>query len=111
MKQFSQEFKASVIERIRNGESQMGVAKSLGISCKTVNSWWTKAKQELPQEQLSAEQEIARLKKLLREREAEIDFLKKSLEPDSLSRGGQQYFPITPFLNGVAKPTLAMNSF
>ena len=85
MKQFSQEFKASVIERIRNGESQMGVAKSLGISCKTVNSWWTKAKQELPQEQLSAEQEIARLKKLLREREAEIDFLKKSLEPDSLS--------------------------
>ena len=47
MKQFSQEFKASVIERIRNGESQMGVAKSLGISCKTVNSWWTKAKQEL----------------------------------------------------------------
>ncbi len=67
MKQFSQEFKASVIERIRNGESQMGVAKSLGISCKTV----TKAKQELPQEQLSAEQEIARLKKLLREREKE----------------------------------------
>lgn len=34
-----------------------------------------------------------------------------SLEPDSLSRGGQQYFLITPFLNGVAKPTLAMNSF
>lgn len=39
MKQFSQEFKNSVIERIRNGEAQMGVAKSLGISCKTVNSW------------------------------------------------------------------------
>lgn len=78
MKQFSQEFKNSVIERIRNGETQMGVAKSLGISCKTVNSWWRKAKEELPQEQLSAEQEIARLKKLLREREAEIDFLKKS---------------------------------
>ncbi len=38
MKQFSQEFKASVIERIRNGESQMGVAKSQGISCKTVNN-------------------------------------------------------------------------
>lgn len=29
MKQFSQEFKNSVIERIRNGETQMGVAKSL----------------------------------------------------------------------------------
>ena len=37
-----------------------------------------KAKNELPQEQLSADQEIARLKKLLREREAEIDFLKKA---------------------------------
>ena len=111
MKQFSQEFRDSVIERIRHGETQTGVAKSLGISSKTVNSWWMKAKEELPQEQLSVDQKIARLKKLLREREAEIDFLKKSLEPDSLSRGGQQYFPITPFLNGVAKPTLAMNSF
>ena len=73
MKQFSQEFKNSVIEHIRNGETQMGVAKSLGISCKTVNSWWMKAKEELPQEQLSAEQEIALLNKLLRERDAEVD--------------------------------------
>ena len=42
MKQFSQEFKNTVIERIRNGETQTGVAKSLGISSKTVNSWWMK---------------------------------------------------------------------
>ena len=81
MKQFSQEFKNTVIERIRNGETQTGVAKSLGISSKTVNSWWMKAKNELPQEQLSADQEIARLKKLLREREAEIDFLKNLWNP------------------------------
>lgn len=69
-----------------------------------------KAKEELPQEQLSAEQEIARLKKLLREREAEIDFLKKSLEPDSLSRG-RQHLPMAPFLNAVAKQTSVINSF
>ena len=78
MKQFSQEFKNSVIERIRNGETQMGVAKSLGISSKAVDRWWMKAKEDLTQEQLSAEQEIARLKKLLREREAEINVLKKA---------------------------------
>lgn len=42
-----------------------------------MNSCWIKAKEELPQEQLSTDQEIARLKEPLREREEEIDFLKK----------------------------------
>ena len=84
---------------------------SLGISYKTLNRWVIKAKGQMPSEGLSLSEENTRLRKALREREAETVFLKKSLEPDSLSRGGQQYFPITPFLNGVAKPTLAMNSF
>ena len=110
-KRFSDEFKKSAIARVRNGETQIDVAKSLGISFKTLNRWCVKAKDEMSSDTLSLSEENARLRKALKEREVEIAFLKKSLEPDSLSRGGQQYFPITPFLNGVAKPTLAMNSF
>ena len=110
-KRFSEEFKKSAIIRVQNGESQLSVANSLGISYKTLNRWIIQAKGQMPSENVSLSEENARLRKALKEREAEIDFLKKSLEPDSLSRGGQQYFPITPFLNGVAKPTLAMNSF
>lgn len=110
-KRFSEEFKKSAIIRVQNGESQLSVANSLGISYKTLNRWIIQAKGQMPSENASLSEENARLRKALKEREAEIDFLKKSLEPDSLSRGGQQYFPITPFLNGVAKPTLAMNSF
>lgn len=110
-KRFSEEFKKSAIIRVQNGESQLSVANSLGISYKTLNRWIIQAKGQMPSENVSLSEENARLRKALKEREAEIAFLKKSLEPDSLSRGGQQYFPITPFLNGVAKPTLAMNSF
>lgn len=110
-KRFSEEFKKSAIIRVQNGESQLSVANSLGISYKTLNRWIIQAKGQMPSENVSLSEENARLRKALKEREAEIAFLKKSLEPDSLSRDGQQYFPITPFLNGVAKPTLAMNSF
>lgn len=110
-KRFSEEFKKSAIIRVQNGESQLSIANSLGISYKTLNRWIIQAKGQMPSENVSLSEENARLRKALKEREAEIAFLKKSLEPDSLSRGGQQYFPITPFLNGVAKPTLAMNSF
>lgn len=111
-KRFSEEFKKSAVIRVQNGESQLSVASSLGISYKTLNRWVIQAKGQMPPENVSLSEENARLRKVLKEREAEIAFLKKaSLEPDSLSRGGQQYFPITPFLNRVAKPTLAMNSF
>lgn len=78
MKNYSREFRQAAIERIRNGESQTAVAKSLGISSKTVHSWWSAAKDELPSQELSNTEEIIRLRRLLREKEAEIDFLKKA---------------------------------
>ena len=65
----------------------------------------------MPSENVSLSEENARLRKALKEREAEIAFLKKSLEPDSLSRGRQQHFPMAPFLNAVAKQTSVINSF
>lgn len=110
-KRFSEEFKKSAIIRVQNGESQLSVASSLGISYETLNRWVIQAKEQMPSEKVSLSEENARLRKALKEREAEIAFLKKSLEPDSLSRGRQQHFPMAPFLNAVAKQTSVINNF
>ena len=78
MTKFSPDFRQTVIERVRSGETQTEVAKSLGISSKTVHGWWSSAKQDRPTQELTDTEEIARLRSLLREREAEIAFLKKA---------------------------------
>lgn len=78
MTKFSPEFRQSVIERIRNGETQAEVSRSLGISPKTVHAWWSATKQDLPTQELTDAEEIALLRRLLCEREAEIAFLKKA---------------------------------
>lgn len=76
-KRFSEEFKKSAIARVQNGESQLDVAKSLGISHKTLNRWFVRAKDQMPAGTVSLAEENARLGKALKEREAEIAFLKK----------------------------------
>ncbi len=75
---FSEEFKKSAIARIQNGESQLSVAKSLGISYKTLNRWFVNAREQMPEGSISLSEENARLRKALKEREAEIAFLKKA---------------------------------
>ena len=75
-KRFSEEFKKSAIIRVQNGESQLSVASSLGISYKTLNRWVIQAKEQMPSEKVSLSEENARLRKALKEREAEIAFLK-----------------------------------
>ena len=82
-KRFSEEFKKSAIIRVQNGESQLSVANlsvanSLGISYKTLNRWIIQAKGQMPSEKVSLSEENARLRKALKEREAEIAFLKKT---------------------------------
>ena len=76
-KRFSEEFKKSAIIRVQNGQSQLSVANSLGISYKTLNRWIIQAKGQMPSENVSLSEENARLRKALKEREAEIAFLKK----------------------------------
>lgn len=76
-RRFSEEFKRAAVARVQSGESQLSVARHLGISSKTLNRWCVTARRAMPAEELSAMDEIARLRKLLRQREAEIDFLKK----------------------------------
>ncbi len=77
-RRFSEEFKKSAIARIQSGETQLSVAKSLGISNKTLNRWFVKAKAQMPEGAISLSEENARLRKALKEREAEIAFLKKA---------------------------------
>lgn len=77
-RRFSEEFKKSAVARVQNGESQISVAKSLGISYKTLNRWFINAKAQMPEGAISLSEENARLRKALKEREAEIAFLKKA---------------------------------
>lgn len=76
-RRFSEEFKRAAVARVQSGESQLSVARHLGISSKTLNRWCVTARRAMPAEELSAMDEITRLRKLLRQRDAEID-LKKS---------------------------------
>ena len=88
-KRFSEKFKKSTIIRTQNRESQLSVASSLGISYKTLNRWVIKAKRQMPSENISLSEENARLRKALKEREAEIAFLKKRsgvLRKDAVTR-------------------------
>lgn len=87
-KRFSEEFKKSAIIRVQNGESQLSVAASLGISYKTLNRWVIKAKKQMPSGSLSLSEENARLRQALKEREAEIAFLKKQRRTSQRCRNG-----------------------
>ncbi len=78
MKRYSNEFKKAAIERVRNGETQIAVAKSLGISDKTLNHWCVKAKEEFKPSELSMNEELVKLRKTIKEQAAEIEFLKKA---------------------------------
>lgn len=71
-KRLSEEFKKSAIARVQNGKSQLDVAKSLAISHKTLNRWFVKAKDQMPEDSVSLPEEIAHLRKALKQREAGI---------------------------------------
>ena len=92
-KRFSEEFKKSAIISVQNGESQLSVASSLGISYKTLNRWVIQAKGQMPSENVSLSEENARLRKALKEREAEIAFLKKISGIRLFVKGWTTIFP------------------
>lgn len=77
-KRYSEEFKASVVQRIVGGEAQMQVAREFGLSNKTVNGWYRTAKSKLSTDEVNELDQIQQLKKELRQAKAEIEFLKKA---------------------------------
>lgn len=74
---FSPEFRQSAVSRVLNGETQVEVAKSLGISPKTLNVWCLKAKEARSEQENKNLDETARLRLELKKAQAEIEFLKK----------------------------------
>lgn len=77
-KHYSDEFKASVVQRILNGETQSRIAREFGLSTKTVNGWYRAAKADLSDDQVDEINQIQQLQRELRQAKAEIEFLKKA---------------------------------
>lgn len=76
---FSDEFKKAAVERVFNGETQVAVAQSLGISSKTLHAWCQNAKQTMDKQERSKLDEVASLRQQLRQAQAEIEFLKNKM--------------------------------
>lgn len=74
---FFPEFRQSAVSRVLNGETQVEVAKSLGISPKTLNVWFLKAKEARSEQENKNLDETARLRLELKKAQAEIEFKKK----------------------------------
>ena len=75
---FSPEFRQSAVSRVLNGETQVEVAKSIGISPKTLNVWCLKAKEARSEQENKNLDETARLRLELKKAQAEIEFKKKA---------------------------------
>lgn len=65
-RRFSEEFKRAAVARVQRGESQLSVARRLGISSKILDRWCVTARRAMPPEEHSSMYEIAQLRKLLR---------------------------------------------
>ena len=108
---FSPEFRQAAVNRVLDGETQAEVAKSLGINSKTLHVWCRKAKESRSETANIKIDETARLRLELKKAKAEIEFLKKSLEPDSLSRGKRQNFLLASFVIRQTKQSVIVNNF
>lgn len=77
-KRFPEDLKQAAIDAVLQGETQTSVAKRYGVSPKTVSHWCIEYKANAPVEQISQDEQIAVLKKRLRQAEEEVAFLKKA---------------------------------
>lgn len=77
-KRFTKEFVGEVVQEVLDGLTQMEVAAKYGISAKTLSRWCLSAKAKLAPEQLAENQELQRLRKEVRQLQAENEFLKKA---------------------------------
>ena len=82
---YSEEFKKVSVQRVLDGESQKIVAADLGINAKTLNQWVNRQKAQMSPSDLNQLNETETLRRQVRQLKAELEFLKKSLEPSWLS--------------------------
>lgn len=66
-RRFPEEFKRAAVAQVQNGESQLSVARHSEISSKTLNRLCVTTRRAMPAEELSAMDEIAWLRELIRQ--------------------------------------------
>lgn len=108
---YSEEFKKVSVQRVLDGESQKVVAADLGINAKTLSQWVNRQKAQMSPSDLNQLNETETLRRQVRQLKAELEFLKKSLEPDSLSRGKRENFLLASFVIRQTKQSFIVNNF
>ena len=79
-RRYTAEFKEQAVKRVLSGHAVTAVAGELGVSDSLIHNWLARHRQQAGAGAVQAEQaaEIARLKRLLAQREEEVAMLKKA---------------------------------
>lgn len=79
-RRYTSEFKEQVVKRVLSGQGVAAVARELGVGDSLIHNWLARHRQQAGAGAVQAEQaaEIARLKRLLAQREEEVAILKKA---------------------------------
>ena len=79
-RRYPAEFKEQAVKRVLSGHAVAALARELGIGDSLIHNWLARHRQQAGAGAVQAEQaaEIARLKRLLGQREEEVAILKKA---------------------------------
>lgn len=79
-RRYTAEIKEHAVKRVLSGHGVTAVARELGVGDSLIHNWLARHRQRAGADEVQAEQaaEIARLKRLLAQREEEIAILKKA---------------------------------
>ncbi len=79
-RRYAAEFKEQAVKRVLSGHAVAAVARELGVGDSLIHNWLARHRQQAGAGAVQAEQaaEIARLKRLLAQREEEVAILKKA---------------------------------
>lgn len=79
-RRYTSEFKEQVVKRVLSGQGVAAVARELGVGDSLIHNWLARHRQQAGAGAVQTEQaaEIARLKRLLAQREEEVAILKKA---------------------------------
>jgi len=79
-RRYTSEFKEQAVKRVLSGQGVAAVARELGVGDSLIHNWLARHRQQAGAGAVQAEQaaEIARLKRLLAQREEEVAILKKA---------------------------------
>jgi transposase len=79
-RRYTSEFKEQAVKRVLSGHAVAAVARELGVGDSLIHNWLARHRQQAGAGAVPAEQaaEIARLKRLLAQRDEEVAILKKA---------------------------------